>query len=118
MIWKDTKRVLGMPISFTKYELSEDRLFMRYGVLTRKEEQISLYHIRDMSVSVSLFQRLFGVGTISVVGVDKTTPRLDIVNIKNPYKVRDLLYKQVQEEAEKRNLRHTEIMDMDSDLEG
>ena len=26
-IWKDRKRILGMPITFTRYRLSEDRLF-------------------------------------------------------------------------------------------
>ena len=25
--WKDRKRILGMPITFTRYRLSEDRLF-------------------------------------------------------------------------------------------
>ena len=27
-IWKDRKRYLGMPLSFTRYALSEDRIFL------------------------------------------------------------------------------------------
>lgn len=30
-IWQDRKRVLGMPLTFTKYFLSEDRLFLQTG---------------------------------------------------------------------------------------
>ena len=30
-IWEDRKRILGMPISMTKYYLSEDRLFVQTG---------------------------------------------------------------------------------------
>ena len=30
-IWKDRKRFLGMPLSFTRYALSEDRLFLSVG---------------------------------------------------------------------------------------
>lgn len=29
-LWKDRKRVLGMPLSFTRYRLSEDRIFWRW----------------------------------------------------------------------------------------
>ena len=50
---KDTQRHFGLPISFTNYSLTEDRLFRKSGILTRKEDQVSLYHIRDMEVSVS-----------------------------------------------------------------
>ena len=32
-IWSDKKRMLGLPISFTTYSLSEDRLFIDSGFL-------------------------------------------------------------------------------------
>ena len=32
-VWKDRKRILGMPITFTRYRLSEDRLFCEKGFL-------------------------------------------------------------------------------------
>ena len=36
-LWKDRKRYFGMPISFTKYALSEDRLFISVGLLNIKD---------------------------------------------------------------------------------
>ena len=42
LIWKDRKRVLGMPLTFTKYSLSEDRIFLQTGFLNLEEEEILL----------------------------------------------------------------------------
>ena len=36
-IWTDRKRHFGLPISFTKYSLSEDRLFRETGFLNLNE---------------------------------------------------------------------------------
>ena len=68
-IWEDRKRILGMPISFTKYYLSEDRLFVQTGLLSMKIEETLLYRVTDISARVGLFQRIFGVGTIvNIIG--------------------------------------------------
>ena len=70
-IWHDRKRYLGMPLSFTRYALSEDRLFLSYGFLSIKDEELLLYRVRDISTSRSIWQRIFGVGTVTVISSDK-----------------------------------------------
>ena len=32
VVWKDRKRICGLPITFTKYSMSEDRLFLETGL--------------------------------------------------------------------------------------
>ena len=54
-IWEDRKRILGMPISMTKYYLSEDRLFVQTGLISMKIEETLLYRVSDISVRVGLF---------------------------------------------------------------
>ena len=66
-LWKDRKRVLGMPLSFTRYRLSEDRIFLEVGFFNMKQEEALLYRVRDLSLSRSLWQRIFGVGTVKPV---------------------------------------------------
>ena len=61
-LWQDRKRVFGLPLSFTRYRLSEDRLFTSKGFLNVKDDEVLLYRIRDISTSRSLFQRLLGCG--------------------------------------------------------
>ena len=110
-IWKDHKRFLGMPLSFTQYYLSEDRLFHQRGVFTMHMEEILLYRISDVSVKVGLFQRMFGVGTIIVHSSDKTTPHLELKNVKDPFVVKELIHKKVEEMKVARNVRVSEFLD-------
>ena len=116
-LWKDRKRHLGLPLSFTRYALSEDRLFLSVGFFSIKDEEILLYRIRDISTSRSLWQRIFGVGTITVVSSDKTAPTLLLKNVKNPLDVKELLHRQVEEVKIRRRIRVGEIMtDVPEDL--
>ena len=110
LIWKDRKRYLGMPLSFTRYALSEDRLFLSVGFLSIKDDEILLYRVRDITTSRSLWQRLFGVGTVTVVSSDKTMPTLQMKNIRNPVAVKELLHNQVEEMKIRRRVRLGEIM--------
>ena len=125
-IWKDRKRYLGMPISFTRYAMSEDRLFLSVGLINIKDEEILLYRIRDINTDRSLWQRIFGVGTITVISSDKSLPTLVMKNVKNPIAVKELLHWQVEDMKIRRRVHLGEIMssgcdhdapDDDSDLD-
>ena len=112
-IWKDRKRYFGMPISFTRYSLSEDRLFLSVGLLSIKDDEILLYRVRDIDTSRSLWQRLFGVGTVIVMSSDKSMPNLVLKNIKDPVGVKELIHQQVEEMKIRRRVRFGEIMTTD-----
>ena len=114
-LWKDKKRYFGMPISFTRYRLSEDRLFLSVGFLNIRDEEILLYRVRDIATKRSLWQRIFGVGTITVVSSDKTMPTLVLQNVKDPVMVKELIHKQVEEMKIQRRVRFGEIMTTDTD---
>ena len=115
-LWKDRRRYFGLPLSFTRYSLSEDRLFTSVGFLNIKDDEILLYRVRDIDTSRTLWQRLFGVGTVVVASSDKTMPNLVLKNIKDPIFVKELIHKQVEETKIKRRVRFGEIMtDADGD---
>ena len=109
LVWKDRKRYLGMPLSFTRYALSEDRLFLSEGFLNIKDDEVLLYRVRDIDTSRSLWQRLFGVGTVTVLSSDKTMPTLVLKNVKDPVFVKELIHKQVEEMKIQRRVRFGEI---------
>ena len=115
-LWQDRKRYFGLPLSFTRYALSEDRLFTSVGFLNIRDDEILLYRVRDIDTSRSLCQRIFGVGTVVVASSDKTMPNLVLKNIKDPVMVKELIHKQVEETKIKRRVRFGEIMtDADGD---
>ena len=109
-LWKDRKRYFGLPLSFTRYSMSEDRLFISVGFLNIKDDEILLYRVRDIDTNRTLWQRLFGVGTVSVSSSDKTMPTLVLQNVKDPIFVKELIHKQVEEMKIRRRVRVGEIM--------
>ena len=117
-IWKDRKRYFGMPLSFTRYALSEDRLFVSVGFLNIKDDEILLYRVRDIDTSRNLWQRLFGVGTVVVMSSDKSMPNLVLKNIKNPVDIKELIHEQVEEMKIRRRVRLGEVMTTDMDGDG
>ena len=112
-IWKDRKRYFGMPISFTRYALSEDRLFISVGLLNIKDDEVLLYRVRDIDTSRTLWQRIFGVGTVTVMSSDKSMPNLVLKNIKDPVRIKELIHEQVEEMKIRRRVRVGEIMGTD-----
>ena len=109
-LWKDRKRHLGMPLSFTRYRLSEDRLFCETGFLNIKSDEVLLYRVRDLQLNMSLGQRIFGVGTVCVVSSDKSIPHLDLKNVKQPRQVKELIHQYVEQAKDKRRMRTTELV--------
>lgn len=109
-LWKDCKRICGMPISFTRYALSEDRLFLSTGFLSVKDDQLLLYRVRDIQTTRTIWQRIFGVGTVTVISSDKSTPVLELKNIKNVLVVKELIHNQVEKVKAERRVRLSEIM--------
>ena len=117
-IWKDRKRYFGLPLSFTRYALSEDRLFLSVGFLSIKDDEVLLYRVRDIDTSRNLWQRIFGVGTVVVMSSDKSMPNLVLKNIKDPTGVKELIHQQVEEMKIRRRVRFGEIMTNDMDGDG
>lgn len=118
LVWKDRKRTLfGLPLSFTRYYLYDDKLIIDTGFFTRREEEVRLYRIMDVTLNRSLGERLFGLGTIHCCSGDKTTPEFDIKRIKLPRKVKERLSDMVELERERRRVGTREFMDTDADGE-
>ena len=113
-LWKDRKRHLGLPLSFTKYRLSEDRLFCEVGFLNIKSDEVLLYRVRDLQLNIGLCQRIFGVGTVCVISSDKSIPHLDLKNVKHPREVKELIHRHVEEAKDKRRMRTTELVGSES----
>ena len=104
-LWKDRKRFLGLPLSFTRYCLSEDRLFVSKGFLSIRDDEVLLYRVRDIDTKRTLWQRIFGVGTVTVFSSDKTMPNLVLKNVKDPLMVKELIHSRVEETKIKRRMR-------------
>ena len=113
--WSDRSRIFGLPITFTKYSMSDDRIFCEKGLLNMKFEEILLYRVLDISMKITLGQRIFGVGSILLQSSDKTAPVLEIKNVKNPRQVKEMIHQQVEQVKEQRRMRFGEVLEDPTD---
>ncbi len=113
--WSDRSRIFGLPITFTKYSMSDDRIFCEKGLLNMKFEEILLYRVRDISMKITLGQRIFGVGSILLQSSDRTAPVLEIKNVKNPRQVKEMIHQQVEQVKEQRRMRFGEVLEDPTD---
>jgi len=59
----------------SRYELTDQRLRLRLGIIFQKEDENELFRIRDLGMECSLLNRMAGIGTISIRSTDATTHR-------------------------------------------
>ncbi|MBO7564654.1 MAG: PH domain-containing protein [Clostridiales bacterium] len=104
IIWKDKKRILGLPITFTKYSFSENRLFMEKGFFKVVKDELLMYRVLDVRLKKSFWQRIFKVGTIELSTADKSTPIILLENIKNPDRTRDALSSIAEKERDEKRV--------------
>lgn len=63
------------------YELSDQRLIHRSGILLRKTHRIELIDIDDVAHEQDLIERFFDVGTIEIVSSDRSHPIIELPGI-------------------------------------
>ena len=97
-LWRSRKRnFLGLPWSFTKYSLDDERLYIDTGFFNSTEDEIRLYRITDVTLKRNLGQKLFGMGTIHCDSSDVTMQNFDIKNVKHSKEVKDMISKLVDD---------------------
>lgn len=105
-VWESRKRTtfLGLPFSFTKYTLTTEKILVDSGFFNKREEEVRLYRILDISLRRSFAQRLAGLGTISCKTSDKSLPELVLVNVKKSRQIKEMLSDLVEEERVKKRV--------------
>ena len=98
-VWSDRKHTLfGLPWSFTRYILTDEKLLIVKGLLKQTEEEIRLYRILDMALSRTLRERIDRVGTIHCCSSDKTASEFDIKRVREPRRVKEMLSELVEKQ--------------------
>ncbi len=115
-IWTDKKRtIFGLPISFTRYFLTETKFITRTGLFNIDEDELDLYKITDKKLRLPFMQRLFKCGSIVIYSKDTDTPSKEITSIKNSRKVSELIDKYINAQRDKYGIRGRDMMNVDVD---
>src|SRR5262249_23959135 len=80
-----------MRLRTTKYRLTNQRLTVEEGSLSRTLDEIDLRTVDDSGYSQSPLERLQGIGTVWVVASDRTSPRTALRGIPDPRTLREMI---------------------------
>ena len=109
ILWRDRKRILGMPLSFTVYEIDNERFTTRKGFFRTETNETLLYRILDVKLVRTLGQKLTGVGTITLYSADQSNSTFEIKNVKKPDAVRKFISRIIERERVSKGLTGREI---------
>ena len=92
----------ALPFTFTKYFVEDDVLTIRSGLLKVVENDCYMYKIQDVQHEATLFERIFGLGTVVCFTGDTTHPKLVLLHIKHSKEVKNYILKTSEEARLKR----------------
>lgn len=114
-VWKDRKHFMWFPISFTKYEIKNERLYQETGLFNTHYDELLLYRITDLCLKRSFSQKIFGTGTIVLSTKADSDKEVLLKNVKNPKEVKDLISHLVEEARDRKKVVGKEFFDDSSD---
>jgi len=118
MLWKERKRIwCGLPWTFTVYSFDEERIFVDTGFFNKRQDEIRMYRVLDITVTRKFGQRIFGMGSIQLKTSDKTMGDFEIRNIKNVLEVKRQLSDLIEANREKKRITGREFMTTGSDMD-
>ncbi len=66
----------------TTYRVTSQRIVVESGLFSRKLEQVDLYRVNDFTVERPFSQRVMGTGNLTMTTFDKSTPIVNLVDLK------------------------------------
>lgn len=88
-------------LKMTRYEVSPDRVEWSRGILDRRVDNIDMFRVIDLKMRRSVFDVIFGIGSVGLITTDKTDPEFKFEKIHRPRELYDII-KKASLEADRR----------------
>jgi uncharacterized membrane protein YdbT with pleckstrin-like domain len=99
----------------THYELTSQRLRIRTGILNKKVDELELFRVKDYTMEQPFLLRLVGLGNLTMITSDATSPTVAIKAIPGIEDVREKLRQAVQRERDRKRVRQLDVDNTDDD---
>ncbi len=91
-------------VTRTVYVITEEQLKYECGVFSTRRGFIELYRVVDYSEHRSFLEMLLGIKTVTLYSGDRTTPRMDLVGIRNDMDLVSDIRERVEYNKRRRNI--------------
>jgi len=96
-------------ISTTRWEFTTQRLRKKSGWLSTRIDEVELFRIKDSRVERSLVHRIFGLGKVTLITSDRTTPTVEIDGIHKPIDLREMIRNLADAERRRRGVKEIDM---------
>lgn len=100
-------------IKCTSYTLTNQRLRLSSGILSKHFDDLELYRVKDITVAQPFWMRMVKLGNIHLHTSDATTPNLLLAGIPDALAVHDLMRVEVERLRRERGVRELDVHDQD-----
>lgn len=87
-----------------RYDITAEQLVCERGILIRKVDYMELYRIVDFQEKQSILQQLCGLKTVSILSMDRNTPRLDLLGMKRSDGIVTMIRERVEYNKRKKGI--------------
>lgn len=109
--------IIGIPYAIWRYyvvkcivyEITNERIKRRHGVLNKTVDELELYRIRDYQVQQPFWLRMVGCGNVVVISSDRTNPELTLWAVEDSEKMTNTIRKLVEQNRRARGVRELDV---------
>ena len=101
--------IIYLKTRFTVYEVTDQRIKLKTGILNQEIDECELYRVRDYKVVKPFFQRIFGLGRIELVTSDRSNSNINLNGIKDPENLYNLIRDNVEKIRRKTGTRELDV---------
>ena len=101
--------IIYLKTRFTVYEVTDQRIKLKTGILSQVIDECELYRVRDYKVVKPFFQRIFGLGRIELITSDRSNSGINLNGIKDPENLYNLIRDNVEKIRRKTGTREVDV---------
>jgi len=75
----------------TMYRVTNQRVLVEQGIFSKTVDEIDLRYVDDSTFTQSLVERILGIGSVTLISSDKSSPRYVLRSIRDPRGVREMI---------------------------
>ena len=101
--------IIYLRTRFTVYEVTDQRIKLKTGILSQEIDECELYRVRDYKIVKPFFQRIFGLGKIELSTSDRSNSSINLNGIKDPENLYNLIRDNVEKIRKKTGTREIDV---------
>jgi len=91
-----------LKLKMTRYEVTSERIEWGRGIFDRRVDNLDMFRVIDLKMRRTVFDCIFGIGTVGLITTDKTDPEFEFEKVHRPRELYDII-KNASLEADRRS---------------